>query len=274
MPDVRFETFGLNAEMRSPPVPMERIHHHHEVELNFVFSGSVSYLHRGRVFRLPAGRLAVFWGSTPHSLVAVEPGSEMAWVTVPLTWLWGWNLPARFLRGLLRGDWWLAPEGMHERFPVRDWAKELSRSRDRAPRGLLLELEACLLWLSERAIPEKSGGGRTATDPTDGLRHVECMARCIAERFQENLTIAEVAKSAGLHPNYAMALFHRRCGVTIRDYMLQHRLTRAQQLLLTTNEKILDVALASGFGSQSAFYEAFTRAVKSTPAEFRLRMRA
>lgn len=47
MPDVRFESFGLAARLLSPPKPMGRIHHHREVEINFLFRGSVTYLHRG-----------------------------------------------------------------------------------------------------------------------------------------------------------------------------------------------------------------------------------
>ena len=271
---VRFESFGLNAALCSPPKPMERIHHHHELELNIVFRGSVTYLHHGRMRRLEAGRLAAFWGSAPHSLVAVEEGSEMAWITVPLTWLWGWDLAPAFVRALLDGHWCIAPRGTGGRFAVREWVDELSAKGERASRRLLLELQACMLWLSEQAVPEKSGAKRVAAlDPGDGFRHVETMARCMAERFEEDLSVADIARAAGLHPNYAMPLFRRRCGVTIRDYLLQHRLTRAQQLLLTTDKKILDVALASGFRSLSAFYEVFTRSVKSTPADFRRRMR-
>lgn len=267
---VRFETFGLNARLLTPPKPMGRIHHHHEVELNLLFRGAVTYLHRGAMRRLEPGRLTVFWGSTPHSLVTVEARSEMAWVTVPLAWVWGWALPERFMRGLMEGDWWAAPEGTGERHPVRAWVEELATANEAGRKRLLLEFQACFLWLAEQTVTNSPGPARPATG---GLRHVERMARCMAERFREKLTVEEIASAADLHPNYAMPLFRRLCGVTIRDYLLQHRLTRAQQLLLTTEDKVIDVALASGFGSQSSFYEAFTRVVKETPQEFRQRMR-
>lgn len=94
----------------------------------------------------------------------------------------------------------------------------------------------------------------------------------MAERFSEPLTIAEIAAAAGLHPNYAMPLFQRHCGITIRDYLLQHRLTRAQQLMLTSDAKVIDVAMASGFGSVSAFYAAFTRTLGEPPEHYRRRL--
>lgn len=271
MPDVRFETFGLNARLLAPPKPMAVIHHHHEVELNFAFRGAVTYLHRGAMQQLEAGRLTVFWGSTPHSLVAVEPNTEMAWITVPLAWVWSWDLPERFMRGLVEGKWWIAPPALADRYPVRAWVDELLHADEHDRRRLLLELQACFLSIARQSMDRSSPAGQRVSG---GLQHVERMARCMAERYREDLTIAEIARVAGLHPNYAMPLFRRLSGVTIRDYLLQHRLTRAQQLLLTTDDKVLDVALASGFGSSSSFYDIFTRALKETPVEFRRRMRA
>lgn len=270
MSDIRYETFGLNARLLTPPKPMGRIHHHQEVELNFLFRGAVTYLHRGGMHRLEPKRLTIFWGATPHSLVMVEPDSEMAWITVPLAWVWSWGLPERFMRGLMEGRWWTAPGGVGERYPVRAWVQELDESDEKSRRRLLLEFQACFLWLAEQT------GTRNMMPPlpmTGGLQHVERMARCMAERFREELTVKDIAAAADLHPNYAMPLFSRICGVTIRDYLLQHRLTRAQQLLLVTDDKVIDVALASGFGSLSAFYEAFARTVNEAPQQFRRRMR-
>lgn len=275
MPDVRFESFGLAAKLLSPPKPMGRIHHHHEIEINFLFCGGVTYLHRGAVRRLTPERLTVFWGSTPHSLVTAEPGSRMAWITIPLAWVWSWELPARFIRGLMEGRWWTAPEGHARRFPVQEWVEELDLASQRQQRRLLFELQGCLLWMAEHpAEPAIPVDHRSVKAPPSGLHRVEVMARCMAERFHESLSVADVARAAELHPNYAMPLFLRHSGITIRDYLLQYRLTNAQRLLLMTNDKVVDVAFASGFGSLSAFYDAFARALKESPQAYRRRMRA
>lgn len=275
MPDVRFETFGLNGRLLAPPKPMGRIHHHHEMELNLLFRGGVTYLHRGTVRRLEPGRLTAFWGSTLHGLVAVEPLSEMAWITVPLGWLWSWALPERFIRGLMEGHWWVAPSGYAARFPVCEWVRELAGASPAQQRRLLFELQGCLLWMAEHAASASASAKSVSTLIGAGsLRRVETMARCMAERFHEDLTVPEIARAAGLHPNYAMPLFRRHCGVTIRDYLQQYRLTNAQRLLLMTDDKVVDIAFTSGFGSLSAFYEIFQRQMKVTPQVFRHRMRA
>ncbi|HRP03666.1 MAG TPA: helix-turn-helix domain-containing protein [Opitutaceae bacterium] len=274
MPDVRFETFGLAARLLSPPRAMERIHHHSEIEINYLLKGEVTYLHRGVMRRLIPRRLTMFWGSTPHTLVAADRSSRMAWITVPLAWVWSWTLPARFVSGLMEGNWWVAPADNAGRFAVLDWVKELANANHQQQRRLLYELQACLLWMAEKADVEENPkrNARVKSVPNN-LRHVEAMARCMAERYHEKLSIADVAGSAGLHPNYAMPLFQRLSGITIGDYLRQCRVTNAQRLLLLNDDKVVDVALACGFGSLSAFYEVFGRCVGESPQAFRRRMR-
>lgn len=68
--------------------------------------------------------------------------------------------------------------------------------------------------------------------------------------------------------------FHRRFeevfGVGLRAYVEQVRLRRAAyRLAFRPHERILDVALDTGFGSHEAFGRAFKRAVGQTPSEFR-----
>ena len=271
MTDVRFETFGMSSGLIPPVTPMDHHHHHHEVELNYLFRGRVTYLHRDGVRELQPQRLAVFWGSTAHKLISAEPDSEMAWITVPLPWVWTWNLPEKFTQMLMEGRWWLASRsGAVERFPIRAWIKEMAEATPLRQRALSRELEACFLWMAEHSnLPR---GSTRPTSKGNHLRHIEAMACCMAERFREEVDVAVIAEAAGLHPNYAMPLFRRHCGVTIRGYLMQLRLTHAQRLLLTTDQKVIDVALASGFRSLSSFYEGFMKVVKETPQAFRRRM--
>lgn len=48
---------------------------------------------------------------------------------------------------------------------------------------------------------------------TGGLNRVEQMACYIAQHYTEPLTAEQISQSAGLHPNYAMALFKKALGI-------------------------------------------------------------
>lgn len=272
MKPIAFDTLGLAANRLSPPLVSRRLHHHQEIELNYLFTGGVTYLHRWRRRSLPLRRLVAFWGASPHCTVAVAPQTEMAWITVPLSWLWQWNLPAAFTRRLLEGEWCeeVRGEKTAERYPVAAWVDEIKRDGKEAPTAILLELQAAIVRMAAAGRPR--GTGRTEPALTGGSwRHVETMAQFMATRFTEEIDMAAIASATGLHPKYALTLFQRSCGLTPADYLRQHRITHAQRLLLTTDAKVIDVALASGFASLSAFYESFQRVTRTTPAEFKRR---
>jgi len=72
-----------------------------------------------------------------------------------------------------------------------------------------------------------------------------------------------------LHPNYAMGLFKRGVGTTLVDYITKHRVSHAQRLLATTDIKIVEVALSSGFASMSRFNAAFRKECGCPPREYR-----
>jgi AraC-like DNA-binding protein len=103
-----------------------------------------------------------------------------------------------------------------------------------------------------------------------GLNKVEQMACLVAQRYTEPLTVDQIGKEVGLHPNYAMSLFKKTFGTTLIDYLTHHRISHAQRLLATTDRKIVDVAFNAGFNSISRFNEAFRRACGCSPREYRL----
>jgi len=95
------------------------------------------------------------------------------------------------------------------------------------------------------------------------------MARHIAAHFATIGSIAEVAAQVGLRPNYAMTLFKDAFGVTILDHLIHYRVAHAQQLLISTDRKVLDIAMDSGFSSLSRFNVAFKRVCGLTPRAYR-----
>jgi len=99
------------------------------------------------------------------------------------------------------------------------------------------EALAAFLHLAEGAdrSPRTTRGGSEG----DTWRKVETVARCIAENFAKEINTGKIAAAAGLHPKYAMTLLKQRCGVTLHDYLQQHRVRHAQSLLITTDAKLL-----------------------------------
>ena len=149
------------------------------------------------------------------------------------------------------------------------WADLMKEGSPQSRQIVLLEVQARLWRLARDLAPTlpSSASGTPLDAPADWSKY-ERMVILLAERYREPLTVREVAKAVGLHPVYAMRLFRKMSGTTIRQCILQHRISHAQRLLATTDEKILTVALESGFKSVTQFYAAFRRIVGQTPRKY------
>ena len=286
-----FEPYGLTC-VRWTPSPMRRPDHHNEIELNLLESGWVTYLLGGQKVRVEAGRLAVFWAAIPHQIVEYGKGTRYFVATIPFAWFLQCRLPEAMVRRLLRGELVggrpeTADEVAEDRARFLRWEKDLKASGDEARRIVMLELEARLRRIAMVAGSEGGGRGVVSRDgakeakvrggrgrsvgalQATELNKVEQMACLVAQRYREPLTVEEIGREVKLHPNYAMGLFKKAFGTTLIDYVTHHRVSHAQRLLATTDEKIVEVAFGSGFNSLSRFNEAFRRACGCTPRSYR-----
>ncbi|MBM7540001.1 AraC family transcriptional regulator [Amphibacillus cookii] len=91
----------------------------------------------------------------------------------------------------------------------------------------------------------------------------------IEDNLTEKLTIENIAKQAFISPFYFQKGFAMLCGFTVGEYIRQRRLTLAGSKLVSTDEKIIDIALKYDYDSPDSFTKAFTRFHGVTPTAVR-----
>ena len=256
---------------------MRRPDHHNEIEINFLQSGWVTYLLGGHKVKISAGKFSVFWAAIPHQILDYGDEPDYFVATIPFAWFLPWKLPEKLVKPLLHGEVISGESGPlarsdHETFA--QWVRDLAAPQEEVTRIVLLEMEARLRRLAAILPTHKPAPARqkrrNAALSDGGLNKVEQMACLVAQRYTEQLTVTEIGRAVKLHPNYAMNLFKKAFGTTLIDYLTHHRVSHAQRLLATTDEKIVNVAFSSGFNSISRFNEAFRRACGCAPREYRL----
>ncbi|MBI5694029.1 MAG: helix-turn-helix domain-containing protein [Verrucomicrobia bacterium] len=269
-----FAPYGLTC-VHWRPSPMRRPDHHNEVELNFLESGSVTYLLGGTKTVVQAGKLSVFWAAIPHQIVDFATETAYYVATIPLQCFLQWRLPEKLVQPLMQGR--LVSELTTDRADsdahfFEHWEDDLAKKSSELERPVLLEMQARLIRLAlEFPAPPKARAARarllTITDT--GLNKVEQMACFIAQNYTQKLTVQQIGSFVKLHPNYAMNLFQKTFGTTLIAYLTQHRVSHAQRLLATTDESVTEIAFQSGFLSISRFNDAFRRACGCSPREYR-----
>lgn len=91
----------------------------------------------------------------------------------------------------------------------------------------------------------------------------------IATHLSEPLTVKVLAARIHLSPSYFSKIFRQQTGFSPYDYILASRLDRAKELLVNTNDSVIDIAEKTGFNSESNFIYFFTGNVGLSPNKYR-----
>jgi AraC-like DNA-binding protein len=87
------------------------------------------------------------------------------------------------------------------------------------------------------------------------------------------LSFARLASQARCSPRHASRLFTELVGVSFREKQAELRLARACDLLATTDSKVAEVALESGYQSTSLFSAMFKQRLGISPAKWRAQLK-
>lgn len=101
--------------------------------------------------------------------------------------------------------------------------------------------------------------------PTDPRLLQICSA--LQKRLHDASTMADWARRLAVDVKTIQRLFVKETGMTFGQWRQQARLLRALELL-ATGEKVIDVALALGYESPSAFAAMFRKQFGQTPTQF------
>lgn len=111
--------------------------------------------------------------------------------------------------------------------------------------------------------------GRSGMTSTPATRLAEKAAAYLQRNYQEEVTNETLALALHFHPNYIVRCMKMKYGVTPIHYLLQFRMERAKQLLISTEWSIDRIAEEVGFRYSPYFSTCFKRSVGMTPLHFR-----
>ena len=109
------------------------------------------------------------------------------------------------------------------------------------------------------------------------LARLDSLMRIEKPWLESDLTLAELSARAQLSPHNLSQLLNEEIGKSFFDYINAQRVEEVKRCLLDPaygSQTILEIALAAGFSSKTAFNSAFRQYVAMTPTEFRRRARA
>jgi AraC-like DNA-binding protein len=152
--------------------------------------------------------------------------------------------------------------------PVANAFRSLCERRNESP----LRQRFQMLELFIQAFENELQGQAADEVPDDGARaRLEMLLKEMHASDMMQLSFPDLAAQVGCCPRHLGRVFQEVVGTSFREKQAQLRLGRAQELLLTTKSKVVEVALESGYQSLSLFNLMFKRRFGVTPAQWRQR---
>lgn len=105
--------------------------------------------------------------------------------------------------------------------------------------------------------------------PNKQVRTIVFIIEYIEEHLTQKLNLDTLAEAMHYSKYHLHRIFTDTVGLTIHDYIQRRRLSEAAKLLIFSEKPVLDIALLSGYESQQAFTDVFTKMYKMPPGRYR-----
>ena len=133
-----------------------------------------------------------------------------------------------------------------------------------------IQASALAHTLVARLITLQYGESTALNEPRRlGVRTIARLGDYIEAALERRLTLAELARVAGLSAFHFARCFKATTGLAPHQYVMARRIELAKRLIITTDQPVRDVAWSIGFENLSHFRRQFAAQIGVTPGDLR-----
>ena len=227
--------------------------------LHYVVSGGGTYTLGGRSYAVRAGQIFLAW---PNTLIRYSADESDPW---EYYWLGFTGPDAAAL---------IAQSGLRPDAPVRTigFGRSLQRyiTAIYDARGQSAWSRTQMLGYAYLVLGKLVEGREEGASPAD---MVDKAAEFISNNYTDQITVDDVAASAGVSRSWLYRGFQRRFGKSPLAYLEDLRLHYAKQLLTGTELRVSEIAYSVGYLDALYFSKVFSRRTGLSPTAYRAAQR-
>ena len=233
------------------------LHWHENIEIHYLFSGNGTLLCRGEETRLRKGDCAIVNGNELHK--GCEGKCDYACIIFPVSFLGEERV--------------LFPTLVQDLKVGEIFCKMYAALREHGA-GYELEIKSHTYMLLAHLVKhhvKEHLSERLYDQWSDKLERINEAVRYMEEHFTEAVTTEELSRMIHLSEGYFCSLFKEVTGKTAKEYINSLRLTRAREILSSTDMTVTEAAFCCGFSDANYFTRLFKKETGISPREFRKR---
>lgn len=266
------------VELTSADDMSEIRHWHNCLEITCVRQGAADYFVDGRTYSMTPGDVIIFNNLEPHGWEVQRGESMTALVAVfsPELVAEGASLFDReylrpfYERGSNFRNMLPATEGGVRR--ITALLEEAEVEFEKRASGYRLMIKAIVLQVLtflERNYGRASAPPEMPEARDRSLKRIAHALDFIQRYYDEDISLADAAREAGMSPHYFSSYFKKSTGSTFIEHLCRLRVLKARELTRETDRTLVDIAMDSGFNNMANFYRAYRRILGESPSEAR-----
>lgn len=130
-------------------------------------------------------------------------------------------------------------------------------------------IKSCLYAVCDNFIQRVS----FSNDNNIKIDNMRTIVDFMSENFTKDIQLADLTKVLGYDYSYVSRIFHSIFHMSFQEFLNNYRIDYALRLLEESDEKIMTIAMESGFQSVRSFNNCFYKSLGITPSEYRKKKR-
>lgn len=248
-------------------------HIHGEVELGMILDGNVVLQNGTERYELVKGDIYLINSLDAHEFMAEGKGALILSIQLSM-WMMEQFLTERpnirFLGSSRVKDHFVGREDRYQLLSLL--CVELAYAYLGATQDYeykCFSMAAQLLYNIKRDVPNQVISQQDYLPLQKKSDRILSVINYIEENFNNKLLLEDIAKREGVSMTYLSHLFKDTLGISFQDYLKQKRFEYACNLIATTQRKILDISISSGFSDVRYLTKLFQERFGCTPKEYR-----
>ncbi|MFC4601179.1 helix-turn-helix domain-containing protein [Cohnella hongkongensis] len=253
-------------------------HYHEEVEFLLILEGEITAYCREEQIVLGEGDISLFGSSEPHTTMQTKPGRTKQIVfQIDLRKYWDLSTLSSMqhfsevIRPLSSLNY-IYKENKDVRERTGELIGEIYREMNDGRLGYELAVSSRIKNILLLLLRHDT---RQQLNYNDNrlIGRLQPAVDYVENNLDGKLSVAEISGRLNMSYTHFIKTFKKAVGMSFTDFVVLKRVKKAEQLLLTSDVSIAEVAEAVGISNLGHFYEMFRRLNGCSPKQFRDRLR-
>ncbi|WP_018751951.1 AraC family transcriptional regulator [Paenibacillus sanguinis] len=247
------------------------LHWHQEMEILLLVKGKLQINVENNNYVMEKDDLMLINSNHVHSFVGADPQNLAVIIQLDMNMFKGLHPQIEKMEFTCNS---MADARAQEKYAIlKKLLVDILKAFDTKETGYILEIYIILQQMIlnlVRKFEQKLIDEENMEKSNDNLKRLERILHYIDQNCDRKITLDEISKREYLSTYYFSHFFKDKIGMSFQSYLKHIRLKKAYEMLLYTDEKVVDIAMQSGFANSQVFGSSFKAQYGMTPKQCRV----